>query len=77
MLLASLIFVELVELYNLNGERPTTIFRDGCRSCAATCQVVREDVAIIDTCMVSFCSIALFFAACPRVVTPDSNRCCW
>ena len=60
MLLTSLIFVELVELYTLHGERPPAIFRHGRRSCAAICQIVREDVAIIDICMVFFCSIALF-----------------
>ena len=31
--------------------------------------MVREDVAIIDICMVFFGSIALFFTACPRAVT--------
>ena len=46
-----------------------SIFRHECRSCAATCQVTREDGAIIDICYVVFGSIALFFTACPRVVT--------
>ena len=31
--------------------------------------MTREDGAIIDICMVVFGSIALFFTACPRVVT--------
>ena len=35
-------------------------FRHGRRSCAATYQIVREDVTIIDICMVVFGSIALF-----------------
>ena len=36
MLLGSLIFVELIELYNLHGERPPAIFRRGRRRCDAT-----------------------------------------
>ena len=48
MLLTSLIFVDLVELYALHGERPPAIFRHGSRSCPATCQITREDGAIID-----------------------------
>ena len=62
-------FVELVELYTLHGERHPAIFRHGRRSCAATFQITREDLAIIDICMAFFGSIALFFHACPRVVT--------
>ena len=71
MLLTLLIFVELIESYTLHGERPPaiSIFRHGRRSCAATCQITREDGAIIDICMVVFGSIALFFTACPPVVT--------
>ena len=60
MLLTSLIFVELVELYALHGERPPRIFRYGRRSCAATCQITREGGAIIDICTVVFGSIATF-----------------
>ena len=62
MLLTSLIFVELVELYTLHGGRPPqfSIFRHGRRSCAATCQITRKDGAIIDICVVVFGSIALF-----------------
>ena len=63
MLLTSLIFVELVELYTLHGGRlpQFSIFRHGRRSCAATCQITRrEDEAIIDICKVVFGSIALF-----------------
>ena len=56
-------------MYTLHGERSPTIFRHGRRSCAATCQITRENVAIIDICMVVFGSIALFFTACWRVVT--------
>ena len=52
MLFTTLIFVEWVELYTLRGERPPAIFRLGRRSCAGTCQITREDGAIIDTCMV-------------------------
>ena len=43
-----------------------SVFRHGRRSCAATCQITREDGAIIDICnicimiMVVFGSIALF-----------------
>ena len=37
-----------------------SIFRRGRRSCAATCQMTREDGAIIDICLVVFGSIALF-----------------
>ena len=37
-----------------------SMFRDRRRSCAATCQINREDGAIIDICMVVFGSIALF-----------------
>ena len=63
MLLASLIFVELVETYTLYGERPRAIFNSQgtgvvAQSCAATCQITREGGAIIDICMV-FGSIAL------------------
>ena len=39
-LLTALIFVELVELYTLHGERSSAIFRHGRRSCAATCQIL-------------------------------------
>ena len=61
MLLTSLIFVELVEeLYTLHGERSPAMFRHGRRSCAATCQITREDGATINICMVVFGSIALF-----------------
>ena len=63
MLLTSLIFVELVELYNpfMGNDPPQfSIFRHGRRSCAATCHITREDGAIIDICMVVFGSIALF-----------------
>ena len=64
MLLTSLTFVELVELYTLHEERPPAIFknifRHGRRSCAATCQTTRKDGFIIDICMVFFGSIALF-----------------
>ena len=60
MLLTSLIFVELVKLYTLHGERPPAIFRHGRRSCAATRQITREDGAINDICMVVFSSIAPF-----------------
>ena len=60
MLLTSLIFVELVELYTLHGERPPAIFRHGRSSCAGTCLITREGGAIIDICMVFSCSIALF-----------------
>ena len=65
-LLTSLVFVELVELYTLHGERPPAIFnfqaRHGRRSCAATCQITREDGAIIDICMVVFGSIIALFS---------------
>ena len=66
LLTTSLVFVELVELYTLHGfmvwnDPPRfSIFRHGRRSCAATCQITREDGAIIDICMVVFGSIALF-----------------
>ena len=53
-------FVELVELYTLHGERPPAMFRHGRRGCAATCQITRDDGAIIDIGMVVFGSIALF-----------------
>ena len=43
-----------------NEPPPFSTFRHGRRSCAATCQITREDGAIIDICMVVFGSIALF-----------------
>ena len=62
--------VELLESYTLHGERSPSIVRHGNRSCAATCQITREDVAIIDICMVFLGTFALFlFTASPRVVT--------
>ena len=62
MILTSLIFVELIELYTLHGERPPAIFnfQRGGRSGTATCQITREDGAITDVWMVGFGSIALF-----------------
>ena len=62
MLLTSLIFVELVELYTVHGDDSPqfSIFRNGRRSFAATCQITREDGATIDICLVVFGSIALF-----------------
>ena len=59
MIFTSLFFVKLVELYTIHGERPPTIFRSGRRSCDATCQIGREDLATIDNCMVVFGSNSL------------------
>ena len=63
----SLIFVELVEeLYTLHGERPPAIFNCQARASYVaalqprSCQITREDGAIIDICMVVSGSIALF-----------------
>ena len=65
MLLMSLIFAELIIVVYLvpfmeNDPPQFSIFRRGRRSCAATCQMTREDGAIIDICLVVFGSIALF-----------------
>ena len=43
-----------------NDPPQSSIFRHGRRSCAATCQIFREDGAIIDICMEVVGSIALF-----------------
>ena len=62
-------FVELVELCTLHGEQSHEFFRQGRRSCAETCQITREDGAVIDICiLVFFRSIARFFTARSRVV---------
>ena len=49
-------------LYPSWGTTPRnfSIFRQGRRSCAATCQITREDGAILDVCKVVFGSIAFF-----------------
>ena len=52
-----------------NGPPQFSTFKHGRGSGAATCQIIREDMAIIDIGMVVFGSIAYFFTACPRVVT--------
>ena len=52
-----------------NDPPQISIFRHGRRSCAATCQVTREDGAIIDICKVVFWFDCSSFTACPRVVT--------
>ena len=79
MLLTSLIFVDLVEqLYTLHGERPPANFnfRHGRRGCVATCQITREEGAIIDSFMAVFG--LLFFHRMPAGrhsdSTPDSRR---
>ena len=52
LLLTPQIFVELVELHTLHEERPPQFSVTGAerlRSCAATCQITREDGAIIES----------------------------
>ena len=70
MLLTSLIFAELVELYTVQGERPPAIFRHGRRSCVATCRI------ILGAC--GFLVRLLFFHCMPAGLhsdsTPDSRR---
>ena len=60
-----------------NDSPQFSIFRHGRRSCAATCQIAREDGAIIDICMVVFGSVALFSLHARgrhSDSTPDSRR---
>ena len=76
----TLIFVELVELYTLHGERPPRNFQArASHSCAATCEIAWEDVAIIDTCKVVQVRL-LFFHCMPAGryfdSTPDSREAC-
>ena len=77
-LLTSMIFVELVEgLYRLpfTGNDPPqfSIFRNGRRSCAATCQITREDGVIIDIFMVWYLVRSLLFLCMPAGRHSDST----
>ena len=82
MLLRSMTLIELVQLYTRHGfmvwigPPQFSIFRHGRRSCAATCQITREDGAIIDIRMVVFGSIALHCIPAGRHSDsiPDSRR---
>ena len=66
-------FCRLVELYTLHGERLPRNFqfsRTGvvAQKCPSTCQITREDGAIIDF-LLRFLVRLLLFTACPRLVT--------
>ena len=53
----------LDEIRRIHRERPPAIFKDGRRSCTATCQIVREDVAIVDVRML-WSLVRLLFGHC-------------
>ena len=76
MLLMSLVFVNLVQLYTHHGKRPRPLpdFQFSgtgvvAQSCAATCQITRKDGAIIDIFYGGSWFDCFFFTSCPGVIT--------